>query len=173
LASSGKAACTIRPLGHRARLQEQGTGAAVHHLRQPAATQKTFSSHIPYGPVRTDAVNALPADIQQQLPTAPGNLAEAQLVNAEFWVDHGEELEERHQCLGGALTLALPRAGGARPGHGKMENAVAAMQRLFPIQEASKQMSRDRSIRSSGSSRSPTWSIASARRRSSSRCSPR
>jgi putative spermidine/putrescine transport system substrate-binding protein len=29
------------------------------------------------------------------LPTAPGNLAEAQLVNAEFWVDHGEELEER------------------------------------------------------------------------------
>lgn len=60
-----------------------------------AATQKTFSSHIPYGPVRTDAVNALPADIQQQLPTAPANLAEAQLVNAEFWVDHGEELEER------------------------------------------------------------------------------
>ncbi|HCV41207.1 MAG TPA: spermidine/putrescine ABC transporter substrate-binding protein, partial [Pseudomonas sp.] len=29
------------------------------------------------------------------LPTAPGNMAEAQLVNAEFWVDHGEELEER------------------------------------------------------------------------------
>lgn len=45
--------------------------------------------------MRTDAVNALPADIQQQLPTAPANLAEAQLVNAEFWVDHGEELEER------------------------------------------------------------------------------
>ncbi|WP_322364854.1 ABC transporter substrate-binding protein [Pseudomonas sp. Teo4] len=57
--------------------------------------QRTFSSQIPYGPIRQDALGQLPADVQQQLPTAPSNLAEAQLVNAEFWVDHGEELEER------------------------------------------------------------------------------
>ena len=57
--------------------------------------QKTFSTQIPYGPVRTQALAQLPEDVQQQLPTAPGNIAEAQLVNAEFWVDHGEELEER------------------------------------------------------------------------------
>lgn len=57
--------------------------------------QKTFSSQIPYGPVRNDALNQLPDDIRVQLPTAPDNISEAQLVNAEFWVDHGEELEER------------------------------------------------------------------------------
>ena len=57
--------------------------------------QKTFSTQIPYGPVRTQALAQLPEGVQQQLPTAPGNMAEAQLVNAEFWVDHGEELEER------------------------------------------------------------------------------
>jgi putative spermidine/putrescine transport system substrate-binding protein len=60
-----------------------------------AETQKTFSSQIPYGPVHKDALAALPAATQQQLPTAPANLAEAQLVSAEFWVNHGEELEER------------------------------------------------------------------------------
>ncbi len=58
-------------------------------------TQKTFSTQIPYGPIRQDALAQLPADVQRQLPTAPENLAQAQLVDAEFWVDHGEELEER------------------------------------------------------------------------------
>lgn len=58
-------------------------------------SQKTFSTQIPYGPVRKDALSQLPAEVQKQLPTAPANMAEAQLVNAEFWVDHGEELEER------------------------------------------------------------------------------
>jgi putative spermidine/putrescine transport system substrate-binding protein len=60
-----------------------------------AETQKQFSSQIPYGPVRPDALAQLPAATQAQLPTAPANLAEAQLVDAEFWVNHGEELEER------------------------------------------------------------------------------
>ncbi|WP_312935775.1 ABC transporter substrate-binding protein [Pseudomonas sp.] len=60
-----------------------------------ADTQKTFSTQIPYGPIRQDALAQLPADVQRQLPTAPENLAQAQLVDAEFWVDHGEELEER------------------------------------------------------------------------------
>ncbi|MBT8769391.1 ABC transporter substrate-binding protein [Metapseudomonas boanensis] len=60
-----------------------------------AETQKTFSTQIPYGPVHKDALATLPAETLQQLPTAPANLADAQLVNAEFWVNHGEELEER------------------------------------------------------------------------------
>jgi putative spermidine/putrescine transport system substrate-binding protein len=37
----------------------------------------------------------LPTAVQEQLPTAEANLAEAQAVDAEFWVDHGEELEQR------------------------------------------------------------------------------
>ncbi|WP_028694735.1 ABC transporter substrate-binding protein [Pseudomonas cremoricolorata] len=60
-----------------------------------ADAQKTFSTQIPYGPIRQDALAQLPQEVQQQLPTAPANLAQAQLVDAEFWVDHGEELEER------------------------------------------------------------------------------
>ncbi|MCY1538333.1 hypothetical protein D9M68_738680 [compost metagenome] len=45
--------------------------------------------------MHNDALAQLPAATQAQLPTAPANLAEAQLVSAEFWVNHGEELEER------------------------------------------------------------------------------
>ncbi|MNN71435.1 hypothetical protein D3C81_1873690 [compost metagenome] len=58
-------------------------------------TQKVFSENIPYGPVHREALTLLPAQVQQQLPTAEANLAQAQAVDAEFWVDHGEELEER------------------------------------------------------------------------------
>lgn len=60
-----------------------------------ADTQKVFSSQIPYGPVHKETLPQLPADVQAQLPTAEANMAGAQLVNAEFWIDHGEELEER------------------------------------------------------------------------------
>ncbi|WP_436976935.1 ABC transporter substrate-binding protein [Pseudomonas alabamensis] len=60
-----------------------------------AETQQAFSSQIPYGPIRQDALAQLPAQVQAQLPTAPDNLAQARLVDAEFWVDHGEELEQR------------------------------------------------------------------------------
>ncbi|WP_166364794.1 ABC transporter substrate-binding protein [Pseudomonas akapageensis] len=58
-------------------------------------TQKVFSETIPYGPVHREALSLLPLQVQQQLPTADANLAKAQAVDAEFWVDHGEELEER------------------------------------------------------------------------------
>lgn len=58
-------------------------------------TQKVFSETIPYGPVHREALGLLPAQVQQQLPTAEANLAKARAVDAEFWVDHGEELEER------------------------------------------------------------------------------
>ncbi|MCY1462738.1 hypothetical protein D9M71_805450 [compost metagenome] len=37
----------------------------------------------------------LAKDVQEQLPTAEANLAGARAVDAEFWVDHGEELEQR------------------------------------------------------------------------------
>jgi putative spermidine/putrescine transport system substrate-binding protein len=57
--------------------------------------QKAFSSHIPYGPVRKEALDNLPEAIRSQLPTEPANMNGAQLVNADFWLDHGEELEER------------------------------------------------------------------------------
>ena len=61
---------------------------------QPQA-QKVFSQNIPYGPVHRQTLALLPASVQAQLPTAEANLAGAGAVNAEFWVDHGEELEQR------------------------------------------------------------------------------
>ncbi|SIR99831.1 ABC transporter substrate-binding protein [Pseudomonas sp. A214] len=61
---------------------------------QPQA-QKVFSENIPYGPVHRKALALLPGAVQEQLPTAEANLAEARAVDAEFWVDHGEELEQR------------------------------------------------------------------------------
>ena len=60
-----------------------------------ADSQKTFSSNIPYGPVNKQSLSALSPDIQAQLPTAPANLEQGLLVDSSFWVDHGEELEER------------------------------------------------------------------------------
>ncbi|MNJ57784.1 hypothetical protein D3C77_533880 [compost metagenome] len=58
-------------------------------------TQKVFSEEIPYGPVHREALALLPTAVQQQLPTAEANLAGARAVDAAFWVDHGEELEQR------------------------------------------------------------------------------
>ncbi|SDU95678.1 ABC transporter substrate-binding protein [Pseudomonas mucidolens] len=61
---------------------------------QPQA-QKVFSENIPYGPVHRETLALLPAAVRDQLPTAEANLAGARAVDAEFWVDHGEELEQR------------------------------------------------------------------------------
>ncbi|AYC34878.1 ABC transporter substrate-binding protein [Pseudomonas cavernae] len=60
-----------------------------------AQTQKVFAENIPYGPVHKGALALLPAEVQANLPTAPANLAGARAVDAEFWVDYGEELEQR------------------------------------------------------------------------------
>ncbi|MCU1732632.1 MULTISPECIES: ABC transporter substrate-binding protein [unclassified Pseudomonas] len=60
-----------------------------------ADNQKTFSMNIPYGPVNKQTVSHLPEAIQTQLPTAPANMDKGLLVDSTFWVDHGEELEER------------------------------------------------------------------------------
>lgn len=61
---------------------------------QPQA-QKVFSQNIPYGPVHLKTLALLPEATREQLPTAQANLAGARAVDAEFWVDHGEELEQR------------------------------------------------------------------------------
>ncbi|MDF5813937.1 extracellular solute-binding protein [Pseudomonas aeruginosa] len=58
-------------------------------------TQKVFSEQIPYGPVHKGTLALLPKTVQEALPTAPANLEGARAVDAEFWVDHGEELEQR------------------------------------------------------------------------------
>ncbi|BAU75752.1 ABC transporter substrate-binding protein [Metapseudomonas furukawaii] len=57
--------------------------------------QRDFATAIPYGPSNIHTLALLDAAIRQNLPTAPDNLANARAMDTEFWIDHGEELEER------------------------------------------------------------------------------
>ncbi len=64
-------------------------------LASTADNQVVFSGEIPYGPVVSDAISKLDPKIAANLPTAPDNLKVAVSMDTEFWVEHGEELEER------------------------------------------------------------------------------
>ncbi|AUH00595.1 spermidine/putrescine ABC transporter substrate-binding protein [Prodigiosinella confusarubida] len=57
--------------------------------------QKVFAENIAYGPTNVKATSLLPPAVVADLPTAPENLSQELQVNNEFWVDHGEELEQR------------------------------------------------------------------------------
>lgn len=60
-----------------------------------ADAQAAYSKQIPYGPVNPKAVDGLPEDQAKQLPTYKENLANAIAIDTQFWVDNGEELEQR------------------------------------------------------------------------------
>lgn len=60
-----------------------------------AEPQAAYSSEIPYGPVNPEAITRLPEEKQQAMPTYEANLKAAIRMGTEFWVDHGEELEQR------------------------------------------------------------------------------
>ncbi len=57
--------------------------------------QRVYSAEIPYGPTHVQAVNGMDPKIVADLPTAPENLKGALASNTEFWVEHGEDLEQR------------------------------------------------------------------------------
>ncbi|NBF02918.1 extracellular solute-binding protein [Pseudomonas sp. Fl5BN2] len=57
--------------------------------------QVKYVQQIPYGPTNTLAAAQLDSALAQWVPTSAQNLAGALAMNVEFWVDHGEELEER------------------------------------------------------------------------------
>ncbi|WP_417585713.1 ABC transporter substrate-binding protein [Nitrincola sp.] len=58
-------------------------------------TQAEYSKRIPYGPVNPEALAKLPEEQALRMPTNEANLEGALAVNTEFWVDYGEELEQR------------------------------------------------------------------------------
>ncbi|WP_205126753.1 ABC transporter substrate-binding protein [Nitrincola tibetensis] len=60
-----------------------------------ADTQAVYSSNIPYGPVNPAAIGALSEAQAKRMPTHAENLIGAIAVNTDFWVDFGEELEQR------------------------------------------------------------------------------
>lgn len=57
--------------------------------------QAEYSSRIPYGPVNPAAIELLTEKQASRMPTAEANLEGALAVNTDFWVDFGEELEQR------------------------------------------------------------------------------
>ncbi|WP_050570261.1 ABC transporter substrate-binding protein [Dickeya dadantii] len=57
--------------------------------------QKVFAENIAYGPTNGKTTALLDPAISRNLPTAPDNLAQSVQVDTEFWIDHGEELEQR------------------------------------------------------------------------------
>lgn len=66
----------------------------IAFTNQPEAQVK-YVEHIPYGPTNTQAAAQLAPALAQWVPTTPENLQGALSMDVAFWVDHGEELEER------------------------------------------------------------------------------
>ena len=66
----------------------------ISFTNQPE-NQVRYVQQIPYGPTNTLAAAQLDPTLAQWVPTAPQNLKGALAMDVEFWVDHGEELEER------------------------------------------------------------------------------
>ncbi|MGE8395119.1 MAG: ABC transporter substrate-binding protein [Pseudomonas sp.] len=58
-------------------------------------TQVRYVKQIPYGPTNTQAAAELDPKLASWVPTSRQNLEGALSMNVEFWVDHGDELEER------------------------------------------------------------------------------
>ncbi|WP_374616049.1 ABC transporter substrate-binding protein [Thauera aminoaromatica] len=66
----------------------------IRFASQPE-NQAVFSGEIAYGPVNLKAVPAIDAKVAAGLPTAPENMKGAMATDTEFWVEHGENLEQR------------------------------------------------------------------------------
>lgn len=58
-------------------------------------TQAAYSSGIPYGPVNPAALPSLLPEQAARMPTNPANMEGAIAMDTEFWIDYGEELEQR------------------------------------------------------------------------------
>ncbi|CAM3871346.1 ABC transporter substrate-binding protein [Vreelandella rituensis] len=66
----------------------------IEFASQPE-NQAVYSSEIPYGPVHPDAIDQLDEEQARRMPTHADNLEGALAINTGFWVDYGEQLEQR------------------------------------------------------------------------------
>lgn len=57
--------------------------------------QKVFAGEIPYGPTNVKGTAMVDKGILAELPTAPENMKGALASDTQFWVEHGEDLEQR------------------------------------------------------------------------------
>lgn len=66
----------------------------IAFANQPDA-QVRYVEQIPYGPTNTEAAARLDSKLAQWVSAAPQNVKGALSMDVAFWVDHGEEIEER------------------------------------------------------------------------------
>jgi putative spermidine/putrescine transport system substrate-binding protein len=66
----------------------------IKHASQPE-NQAVYSNKIAYGPTNLKAIQKVDPKSAANLPTWPANLKNALALDVNFWVEHGEELEER------------------------------------------------------------------------------
>jgi putative spermidine/putrescine transport system substrate-binding protein len=57
--------------------------------------QRVYSGEIPYGPTHKAAVTGMDPAVAAGLPTAAANLPGAFATSTQFWVEYGEDLEQR------------------------------------------------------------------------------
>ncbi len=62
-----------------------------------ADAQKRFAETIPYGVTNGRASTLIDPKIQQDLPTAPQNMAGALMIDTPFWVNNEDELQQRFE----------------------------------------------------------------------------
>jgi putative spermidine/putrescine transport system substrate-binding protein len=60
--------------------------------------QAKFATHIPYGPTNTKAFAFLDPKLAAQLPSAPENRSKQVLVDAAWWADNYDKVNERFQA---------------------------------------------------------------------------
>lgn len=60
-----------------------------------ADRQAAYFREQPYGPVNTKAADEVARDNAADSPSAPANLAQGLPLGVQFWIEHGEELEEK------------------------------------------------------------------------------
>ena len=57
--------------------------------------QKNFFEIVAYGPTRKETIDLLPPERLKVIPTTPENIKNQVALDVTFWVDHGEQLEQR------------------------------------------------------------------------------
>jgi len=60
-----------------------------------AENQQKHTTQLGYGSVNLHTAALLDPALAQQLNTSPEHMAQSMAVSSEFWLDHGEELQER------------------------------------------------------------------------------
>jgi len=66
----------------------------LNYISQPENNAR-LSHYIPYGPVRIDAMEFVPADVVDKLPNAPDHMESYLVADAGFWGDYGEDILKR------------------------------------------------------------------------------